>query len=295
MEGNIMFRKHILVRALLLLCLVGAVADSTTAQTFYLDQIPEPHPVVGLHAVKPFFDSRVDDQFTTFTATYDLYFNMYLGKNVNLRFELPYTHVGQKEFTSSSEGDDGIGNIFLGVQTWSAPKEDAKLVLSLGARLPTASDEKIGAASVAYVTDLYHIGRAFPNILTLEGNVAYHRIPVSTRDYLFGMEIGPTLLVPTEGGDPELLIHYGGVTGTRIDQVLLSIELSGLFLVTQHVPDFGDRFDHQLAFGATLIDLPVKPQLYYGIALDSGVRDVVNGVLGIRVEYGLPNPGSEWD
>jgi hypothetical protein len=284
-------------RAILVVCLLIALASPVAAQTFYLDQPPQERSVVGIRALKPLFDNQIDDQFSTFTSSSDIYFSLYFNDQISLRLEIPYTHVGLAEGYSSSDSDDGIGNLYIGVQKWTNPKPNNRLVYSVGIRPPTASDENVGAASVGYITDLYHIGRALPNIWTIEGSSAYHRIPTAENDYLFSLEAGPTALFPTQNGDPELLVHYGGAFGSRINHLLLSAELSGLFLITQHVPDFGDRFDHQFAVGITMIGYPVKPQVFYQFPLDSGARDILDGLVGLRLEYAFSTPSrkSDWD
>lgn len=290
-----MSKEHTCFRVIRAVCLVFVIAAPVAAQTFYLEQPPEERTFVGVRALNPNFDPTYESGFSTLTATYDLYVSLYIGDRMSLHAELPFTHVGLADTYEGDQNQNGIGNVYVGVQRWSAPRKSSRLVYSLGIRPPTGDDNSPYVPDIGYLSDLYHIGRAIPNTWTIEGNSAYHRIPTAERDYLFGVEFGPTALFPTVVGDPELLFHYGGVFGSRINHLIVSAELSGLFLVSEDVPDFGDRFDHQLALGITLIDFPVKPQLFYEFPLDKGVRNVVDGVLGLRLEYGFSRPSSEWD
>lgn len=285
-------RRLVLTLVLSFFCLFGALAASSAAQTFYLDQPPEERTIVGVRALNPDFDQSYEAAFSTLTATYDFYFSFYIGDLMSLRVELPFTHVGMADGSGSDRNQNSKGNLYLGIRRWSIPSKTGRLVYSLGVRPPTEDGGSV-VTEVGYLSDLYHIGRVIPYRWTIEGSSAYYRIPVARYDYLFGFEAGPTILFPTQDGEPELLIHYGAVVGARIKHLLFSTELSVLYLVTEDVPDFGDRFDHQFAFGLTLIDYPIKPQLFYEIPLDSGVRDIVNGVIGLRLEYGFARKASE--
>ena len=58
-------------------------------------------------------------------------------------------------------------------------------------------------------------------------------------------------------------------------------ELLGLSIVSESDMDLGDRFDHEVAFGIQWLR---GVGLFYKIYLDEDNREVVSGVLGIKLE-----------
>ena len=84
------------------------------------------------------------------------------------------------------------------------------------------------------------------NSLGLYFNYAYHKSSEEGLSYL--LEIGPNVLVPTKdnGGDTEILIHFGGGLGYQVDKLLLNAEFLGVAIVTEDPDTFGDRFINSL-------------------------------------------------
>jgi hypothetical protein len=85
----------------------------------------------------------------------------------------------------------------------------------------------------------------------------------------------------------ELFIHYGISGGFKMTNVMLSAELGGLVFISEDIDDFEDRFVHSLAFGAQWTGSNIKPGIYYQIYLKEDFRDVVDGILGIKVDVDL--------
>ena len=85
----------------------------------------------------------------------------------------------------------------------------------------------------------------------------------------------------------ELFIHYGISGEFKLTNVTLSAELAELAIISEDIDDFEDRFTHSLAFGAQWIGSNIKPGIFYQIYLKEDFRDVVDGILGIKVDVDL--------
>ena len=65
------------------------------------------------------------------------------------------------------------------------------------------------------------------------------------------------------------------------------MELIGLAIITEDVDDFNDRFLHTLVFGGQWNAGTIKPGLFYKIYLKDELSDLVDGVLGIKLDVCL--------
>jgi hypothetical protein len=153
--------------------------------------------------------------------------------------------------------------------------------------LPTASEKKEIAHLVGALTNIYELQRSLPDVLTIYGNFAYHYRQINGG--MFGVEIGPQLLVPTGEleGDTELFGHYGLAGGFALPKAAIFAELLGVFIVSEDVDKFGDRFIHSFAFGAQYTGSFVRPGLFYTLPLDEDINEDISGMLGLKVDVVL--------
>ncbi len=184
-------------------------------------------------------------------------------------------------------GESGVGNFYAGVQARLGNSADHGMNISLGAFLPTASEKKEVANTLGLLVNIHELQRSLPDVLTIYGNFAYHYRQINRG--MFGVEIGPQLLIPTGelNGDAELLGHYGLAAGFPLANVAFFAELLGTFIVTEEVGDFGNRFNHALAFGAQLTMPQARPGLFYLLRLDGDGTGLFNGALGVKVDFVL--------
>jgi hypothetical protein len=63
--------------------------------------------------------------------------------------------------------------------------------------------------------------------------------------------------------------------------------LLGVFIVTEKFESFGERFEHFLTFGAQLTGSPVRPGIFYMLPLHNDLREIIDGALGIKVDFAL--------
>ncbi len=268
--------KRVILKTVIAGIFISLLFTSVSAQNLLFQTMPKDKPQFGLRFMRPNFEEDID--LSLLSGTYDLYFNIPVGHKLNLIGSIPYSIFSAKD--EDSEG--GIGSIYVGIQT--KPKTENSC-LSLGIFLPTATDE-FSPFLVGLYSNYYELQKYVPDLLTIYGNYSYYKD--QARGAVFGVEIGPNLWIPTkDDGDVELLAHYGISAGFKMTSVTFNAELEGLAIITEDIDNFEDRFTHSLAFGAQWTGSNIKPGIYYQIYLKEDFRDVVDGVLGIKVDVDL--------
>ncbi len=256
--------------------------ESVSAQNFVMQPRAEEKAKIGLRFMHPNF-SRASG-LSTFSGAYDLHVNVPISARFNFVGSVPFNAFSIEDFNSES----AIGDIYLGLQTRGASSSQGSSA-SFGVFLPTASEEKIFPAVFGLNTNFHEFQRVLPDVLTIYTNLAYqHR---ETNGPMFGLEIGPQLLIPTENGsDVEMFAHYGVSGGFQFTNVALFAELLGIAIITESAEDldFGDRFTHSIDFGAQLTGYSVRPGVFYMIPLDEDFSEDLDGVLGIKVDFVIP-------
>jgi hypothetical protein len=254
--------------------------QALVAQTFLFQSQAEKRTKVGLRFLRPNFEG--DAKLSTFSGTYDFWVNAPVGgSRLNLVGAVPFNAFSAE----GVDGESGIGNIYLGAQTRLDNSPDNGMNISLGVFLPTAAEKKPYAQAIGLLTDFHELQRSLPDVLTIYGNFAYHYRQINRG--MFGVEIGPQLLVPTEGGEVELFGHYGLAGGFPLANVAFFAELLGVFIISEDVEDFGDRFSHSLALGAQLTMGQVRPGLFYMLPLDDDLNNIIDSTLGLKVDFAL--------
>jgi hypothetical protein len=271
--------------AIIILFLVS-LFNVSNAQTFEMERIPTDQFQLGLKYLHANFNDEYEQ--TIFSGTYELFFNIPVSSDWNILGRLPFIATNLKwkpDQESFNYENDGLGNIYIGMQKDLGMPDYKKSILSFGFFLPTADED---AAGFGEFTDFVNFQQYFSNTLTLQIKYAFHYRDVS--GMRFGVEIGPRFMVPTQANDyndPELYINYGFSPGTQVYKILIRTEILGVFMLTENADNFEDRFIHSVNFGAAWTGEPVKPKLFYKIYLKDFIRDVVDGVLGLEVSVSV--------
>lgn len=262
-------------------CLILPAA-SLVAQTFLFQSQGANRAQAGLRFMRPNFEG--DSKLSTFSGTYDFWVNAPVGgSRVNLVGAVPFNVFSAEDV----DGESGIGNVYLGAQARLSQSLDQDMNISFGVFLPIASEQQGMAHSIGALADFYELQRSSLQTLTIYSNFAYHYRQINRG--MFGFEIGPQLLIPTGDleGDAELFGHYGLAAGFPLRDAAFFAELLGIFIITEDVGDFGDRFIHSLAFGAQLTASQVRPGLFYVLPLDDEFKLFLDGTLGLKVDLVL--------
>lgn len=226
------------MRALLAgVCLAGigsSAAPVAPAQTIWTGMERPEGLQLELH--RPEFDG---DEFGGLTSVWFLGGRLRGGSGWTLVGELPLAYADATGLIDAT--DVAVGAPYLGVE-----HAGEGTLIEAGLRIPIAS-ENFGAAvgSTAEIVD--RLGAFSSNALAVNatGTVG------GTNDAGFTHRLrgGPRVLVPTEGGDLEVLVDYGGVIGYAGPEFGLEGGVVGWFLATGD-GEIGERTVHEAGFTA---------------------------------------------
>lgn len=257
------------------------IFNTLCAQTFDLQSIPSDKKQFGVSYNRPFYKNSFD--ISTFSGVYQLSMNIPVSSKLNIIGNIPFIatsysiNYGYGEYNYS---ENGLGNIFIGMQTNIKPIDNKKSIFTFGLYVPTASEK---AAFNGAIADYYYMSKYNPNSLGIYFNYAFHKLNAEGLKY--GFEIGPNLMIPTKGNgaETEFLAHYGIIGGYQIKQITLSLEFVGVVIISEDIQKFEDRFVNMLNIGAQWDGGIVKPMIYYKYYLRKEIRQTIDGVLGIGV------------
>ena len=234
---------------------------------------------------KPFFDG--DDITSTLTGVYQLYCNIPISSKFNLIGTVPFINFSyQQDYYFYNQNyhidysENGVGNIFIGMQTRPELNDGRGSVISFGVFLPTADED---VSFVCAFVNYYNILKYIPNYLGLYFNFAHYKSV--GQGFNYGIEVGPNILIPTEGKNDEieLFLHYAAGAGFRSNIFELNAEFLGIGIVTDDEEDLNERLIHQLSFGALLHFEYITPKLFYRLYVNEHMEKMIDGVLGIGV------------
>jgi hypothetical protein len=222
--------------------------------------------------MRPFFENDRDLSFLS--GIYDLSVNARLTESFNFVGSIPF--ITFKFVDQDSE--NGIGNIFLGLQTHWGFKDKSGSVLTFGIFTPTAGED---IDFFGLLSDYNNFHKYISDLLTIYGNYAYHSI--SSEGVKLGVEIGPNIIIRTKRNtDTELYIHYGFTAGYLDEKFAIIAELIGLASINEQSNDFA-RFNHSIDFGAVYISKNIEPGVFFKLYFDENLRDAITAVLGIQI------------
>ena len=253
-----------------------------SAQTLNLQNIPNDKMQFGIIYDKAFYSTDYTDyKMSTLSGVYQLNANIPITSKLNIIGNIPYVITNfEINFVGfgQSFSENGIGNIFIGLQTNSKLVNNKKSIFTFGLYLPTCSEN---GAVWGLLADDYHFPKYLPNSFSIYFNYAYHKI--NTQGFNYGLELGPDLLIPTKSNynKTELYIHYGVIGGYQINKLLFSLEFLGFGIITEHVDNFGDRFINMVNIGAQWKGTTITPKIFYKIYLRDEIRHTVDGELGL--------------
>ena len=269
-------KKTVLVGSIVLLLSVTAVG-----QSFFMQDIPADKMKLTFRYLHP--DVKGDDTLTFLSGAYDASLSIPIGSQLNIVGAIPFAAHN----IEGEQAESGIGNLYIGLEKRMKSTAEKDLSVSLGVFIPTGSKHKPSVVTMGLLTNEYEFFKFSPNTLTIHGNVSYHMI--TPGGLMLGFELGPEVAIPTASneGDTELLVHYGFSPSYRLGGLALTAELGGICIITEHVDQFSDRFIHQLAFGVQWMRGSFRPVIFYLLYLKEYLSDIVNGVIGIKLDLVL--------
>ena len=261
------------------------ISNMISAQTLDLQIIPGNKMQYGFSFMKPFISD--DASRTILSGNYNLSLDIPISSKLNIISKIPFINTNYEYdniFGKYSYSKNGLGNIFIGLQTNPLIMNDEKSVFTFGIYLPSASDKPPYDGAL---TDYYYFSSYIPNYFSFYFNYAFHKI--NAEGFSYGFELGPNLLIPTKknNSQTELFAHYGLLAGYQINKLQLNLEFVGVAIISEEIENFGDRFVNMVNIGAQWRESVVTPEVFYKIYLRSEIRHNINGILGIGVKISL--------
>jgi len=279
-----MFGSRLSFRVSLVLLSLIVFAASAEAQTMYMQTIPEEKPKFGLRFFRPNLASDAD--LSLMVGTFDLYASVPVSRSANVYVSVPSSRIAGDDI---GESEFALGNPFIGIQGRQGNPDSHLSSFMVGVHLPLADDEKPDAAILGWFSNWHEFYRVIPDVWTLYGGFTNYWTRPGPTAPMYSTQLGSILALPTaNGADSEFFIQYGLSGGVRTQKMSFWVEWLGLFIVTEDVDGFGERFDHQLSLCAGLTGYTVRPALSYQIAVDDDLNNVIDGVLGLKIEVVLP-------
>ena len=156
--------------------------------------------------------------------------------------DLPLAYA-DVETAFENTSDLAVGAPYLGVE-WAR----ANRVIEVGVRAPIAS-ENFGAVLGTLAEFVDRPGSFSSNAVVVTATGAYGG--TSGDGFVHRIRLGPRVLIPTEGGDTEFIVDYGGVIGYATPEFGIEGGLTGWILATEDFDGgIGERTVHQVGFKA---------------------------------------------
>jgi len=269
---NILFR--LIKPALMIAFIIAGTAVSLQAQTGWLYPLSERG--ISLEIFKGDFSRDYD--FTFATSNMFLTGHFPVSDALSIIFELPYSHVDRKN--SDFDSQNLLGNPYIGIK--SSPLSSGT-IFSAGMRVPMAPDNRLGASETGIIVSFNRFEAFIPDLFTIGASIGGRSI--SPDNIIFESMIGPTMLMPTEGGDGELYIDYRGELWIKTKTVDFGFGLSGRYLLTESDLSFGERTVHIMGFAVNLSTGRLQPGIHFRAPLDDDLQDVLDFVYGINFAY----------
>lgn len=268
-----------------LLPAILAAISATPAAAQILQPYGDPLPgkAIELEIMKPSFDGG---DFTFTTSADFLAVRWPVSARTRLVGEVPFVHASP---SGSGTSSDLLGNFYVGLRRDGAPGPGGSWSTELGVRLPTAN--VWGDNDFAILVGLFSAFQRYEAVLddTWAVRLAGTYRKLRPDGLAIRAGLGSVLLLPggDAGGDSELFADYGLQVGYEQARYQLGAAFTGRAIITEGNIDFGERTQHDLAFGASTRFGRFHPGVYVRIPLDDELNDLLNHVLGLRLAVAL--------
>ena len=274
------------MRALVLLALLAA--GTASAQPFNWS-LPTSGSTISLSAERPLFDGPFRGVDLGPLASAWLFSTTQAVGPVRLTGELPFAYgSAEPDFGGDDVGGFALGNAQVGAE---ADLLAAPVTVGGYVRLPTATAGGDGGevgALVGLFSDRDRPGLYIEDLVTVSAMVEARPRVLAVPGLSFRLRAVPQLLIATDdfvlADGSELLVGYAAQAFFSTGAARVGGGLSGASIVTEDVDDRHEVSLGVLAdagLGATRVGVVGR------LPVAGGASDVVNGVIGLRLTYGV--------
>jgi len=264
----------------LTICLL-IISLNTAAGSIWFE--PNRGNEIRLEAMKPSFK---DADFTSMSLVWFLSGHFKVGNNLQLRADIPYAHVSEK---NGSDSESNAGNPYVGLDVG---RLDSGFSGEFGFRLPLVSDSSnLDAAIFGAMADYVDRLEAFyPDVLPVTMGASYrHQSPGG-----FGLRLRLAPVFWIDVGDAladgtELWLRYSGQVFFDTGTAAVGAGLSGRYFASDEGDrDFGQKSLHELGLFANLNLGRWQPTFRVRFPLDEDLKDMMDPSFVLSLGLSLP-------
>ncbi|MDV3310743.1 MAG: hypothetical protein LOY03_18200 [Cyclobacteriaceae bacterium] len=251
------------------------------AQFIDMSPVPDTAAIVGMKISRASFrpDAWYGENPSAASGIYKLYGQFPIKDGWYINAELPVIIANQ-----ASEHESGLANIYVGAQYMmeSLPKTN----VNFGIYIPTIGSGKYLRQQIGVMSDIYGIFQ-YTEGVTGRVSIAHHH--TKTIGPLYGVELGTDFFIPTfEGGEVECFVHGAVKAGYAFYGVSAWAEFNGFVPIDEN-GYVTDTMITKIVFGGQVRRSRVRPGIFYGIPLNDYPKEVVKGILEIKVDFVIGN------
>lgn len=236
---------------------------------------------LAVEVLRPEFEG--EDNVHSLSTAWFITGKFQIFERARLVAEIPLAYA-KFDDSFSNDSEFAIAAPYIGFEI---SRQGSSTFAEIGARLPTAPDDKFNALSLGLYADVDRFEAFLPDVLTIVGRINHF----STNSASLGLRVrvGPTVLINTEGGggdDAEFLLDYGGQIGHFGNHLMLMAGVTGRLILSQD-GNFGEKSFHQLGGSLILILGNLQPGIHIRLPLDEDLKDSLDFIAGLQLGIAL--------
>lgn len=218
-------KKHLIYKAFeikhrgcvvkkLILLILFIFSLNIYSQTLNLISSPQNKVQVDFSFDKTIYESSALNT-SLLSGVYNLGINIPISSKLNILSSLPFARLNYSR-NGNELSENGIGNIFVGLQTNPIKLEGRKTIISFGLFLPTVKE---GIEYVGIFNNFYNFQSFTQNSLGLYVNLMHEK--TSDEGFSYSAELGPNISIPTRNSNnsTEVFLHFGINLGYQINKI----------------------------------------------------------------------------
>jgi len=199
-------------------------------------------------------------------------------EDTRLVIDLPVAR-GSRESDLHSDGESNtiVGNPYLGVEI---RRPDSNSYAEIGFRMPITPGDSYLARNIGQMTDIDRQEAFLTDIFTASiiGNFL---VDPPIENSSMRIRFGPAFWLGS--GNIDVLLDYSLQGSYTMDRVKLTTGISGRFIATSDIGDFGARTLHQFGVSGSVNLDRYQPGLFLRLPIDKELSDSIDFVLGLTL------------
>ena len=248
-----------------------------SSQTIEFSMVPDSVSSLEFDHTRLLFS---DTDQSIISGLFNLQYKHVLNDKFNLIGETSFMHFKE----SGSDAENGISNVYLGIQYKTSKSAHINSALNAGIHLPTSKRD----AQIGQFFNFFDLGKFAHKTTAI--NIGYNTFINYDSGFRLGFEFGSEILIPvgSNNGDTDILGKYGvSLMYQTTSGLYFQTELLGVANITNEGGDFDDSTFHTYAIGAGYNGDKVGAGLYYRNYFDEFFGDDFNGILGLEINFFL--------